>query len=66
MLIPLQVTDKGKPPLSMNATVVVVVEDQNDETPRFKSPVYTAVIPENTVTGILPPTHPQTFNRFIY
>ncbi|XP_032805797.2 cadherin-related family member 2 isoform X2 [Petromyzon marinus] len=43
--------DQGNPPLNSTVSVVVKVEDLNDETPVFTKPVYTASVPENAIAG---------------
>ncbi|XP_074647720.1 cadherin-23-like [Tubulanus polymorphus] len=42
-------TDKGNPPLSNDVTVVIKLEDTNDNTPFFDKNSYSASIPENSL-----------------
>uniref|UniRef100_A0A2K6SJR2 FAT atypical cadherin 4 n=1 Tax=Saimiri boliviensis boliviensis TaxID=39432 RepID=A0A2K6SJR2_SAIBB len=44
-------TDKGQPPLSSSAEVVVMVLDINDNNPIFAQALYKVEINENTLTG---------------
>ncbi|XP_068449764.1 cadherin-related family member 2 [Clinocottus analis] len=39
-------TDKGTPPLSSMVTVIITLEDINDNTPQFKAPSYTFSVKE--------------------
>lgn len=43
--------DKGSPPLSTTAIVTVIIEDVNDNPPRFKSEKLLYTIPENSPIG---------------
>ncbi|KAG9351769.1 hypothetical protein JZ751_023020 [Albula glossodonta] len=44
--------DRGTPPLSSTATVVVAVLDVNDNSPRFESSSYTVDVPEDAAEAV--------------
>ena len=44
-------TDRGQPPNSASATILVTVEDRNDIVPQFTRPSYSATVPESLPTG---------------
>lgn len=45
------VTDRGNPPLSSTATLVVTVLDVNDNEPTFDQSFYNVTVPENEAVG---------------
>ena len=45
-------TDKGDPPRSSQATIVVNVTDENDHRPLITKRILTATIPQTTATGL--------------
>ena len=44
-------TDRGQPPNSASATILVTIEDRNDIVPQFTRPSYSATVPESLPTG---------------
>ena len=46
------VSDSGNPPLSVNVTVVVIVQPVNEHSPLFSETLYTAVISEDANLGM--------------
>lgn len=52
-LLTVSVTDKGFPSRSaeVSATVIIAIDDENDNVPRFDSEVYTAAVYENITSG---------------
>ena len=49
--VPVVATDRGVNPLSSTATVTVIVEDVDDESPRFLKKLYRATLSESQVSG---------------
>ena len=47
-----EVSDSGNPPLSVNVTVVVIVQPVNEHSPLFSETLYTAVISEDANLGM--------------
>ena len=50
-ILTIEISDSGNPPLSLNATYVVVVEPVNEFSPTFELSLYNASIPENIAVG---------------
>ena len=48
----IEVSDSGSPPLSVNVTVVAIVQPVNEYSPVFSEPLYTAVISEDANAGM--------------
>ncbi len=49
--LPVEISDSGNPPFSINATVVVIVQPVNEFPPVFTQTTYTATIQEGTNVG---------------
>ena len=51
IILDIVVTDRGSPPLSSNTTIVITLEDSNDNAPFFNRTLFRELVPEDRQVG---------------